>query len=107
MPPTGNSHISDREQAGLRGLVRSVSFGKTRTEYDAAGRLISNRWWASPDSESIETRTYDDSGRLLTDTVRDGNGVLTQTVYFYDDNGRLLRIVERNGEGAEHEDYRL
>jgi len=98
LPPTGNSHISDREQAGLRGPVRSVSFGKIRTEYDAAGRLISNRWSASPDSESIETRTYDDSGRLLTDTVRDGNGILTQTVYFYDDNGRLLRIVERNGD---------
>jgi YD repeat-containing protein len=97
LPLPVNSHISDREQTGLRGPVRTVSEGKTRTEYDAAGRLISNRWLASPDSESIETRTYDDSGRLLTDTVRDGNGVITERVYFYDDNGRLLRIVERNG----------
>ena len=95
---TGNSQIGDREQAGLRGPVRTVSEGSRRTEYDPAGRLISSRWSPNPDSESIETRTYDGSGRLLTDTIRNADGSLIEKVYFYDDKGRLLRIVEGSGD---------
>jgi YD repeat-containing protein len=96
-----SSRISDREQAGLRGPVRTVSEDTTRTEYDPTGRLISNRWLANPgseSSESIETRSYDGSGRLLRNTVRNGGGVVRETIYSYDDHGRLLRMVDRNGD---------
>jgi YD repeat-containing protein len=98
---TDHSGISDRERARLRGPVRSVSEGSTRTEYDLAGRLISHRWLTSPGSESpesIETRTYDGSGRMLTDSVRDHNGALTSKVYSYDDQGKLARILEGSGD---------
>lgn len=51
----------------------------TKVEYDATGRVISNCRFANSGSESadavsIEPRTYDGSGRLLTDTLRIGNG---------------------------------
>lgn len=100
---TGNAQISDRERAGLRGPVRTVSEDSTKTEYDQAGRLISNRWFANPGSESadsvsVETRTYDGSGRLLTDTSRIGNAAPVEKVYSYDDQGRLLRIVDGSGD---------
>lgn len=87
-PFTPSSQVSDRERAGLRGPVRTVSGGSTKTEYDLAGRLISQRWLPNPDSEAsetIRTLTYDGSGRLLTETVRTGSGILSDKVYSYDD----------------------
>ena len=93
--------MSDREKAGLRGPVRTVSVGSTKSEYDPGGRLITTRWLSNPDSEvseMIQTWTYDSSGRLLTDTVRTASGALTEKVYSYDDKGRLLRIVEGSGD---------
>lgn len=93
--------MSDRDKAGLRGPVRTVSVGSTKSEYDPGGRLITTRWLSNPDSkasEMIEAWTYDSSGRLLTDTVRTASGALTEKVYSYDDKGRLLRIVEGSGD---------
>lgn len=100
---TGNAQMTDRERAGLRGPVWTVSEDSTKTEYDPFGRLISNRWLANPGSESadsvtVETRSYDGSGRLLTDTKRVGNTAPIQKVYSYDDRGRLLRIVDGSGD---------
>lgn len=93
--------MSDRDKAGLRGPVRTVSVGSTKSEYDPGGRLITTRWLSNPDSkasEMIETWSYDSSGRLLTDTVRTASGALTEKAYSYDDKGRLLRIVEGSGD---------
>lgn len=93
--------MSDRDKAGLRGSVRTVSEDSTKTEYDPKGRLLSHRWLSSPyseTSETIETRTYDGAGRLLTETVHTRTGTLSEKVYSYDDKGRLLRIAEGNGD---------
>ena len=101
LPFTRDTPISDRERAGLRGPVRTVSEGSNKTEYDPAGRLISQRWLSNPDSEAsetIRTLTYDGSGRLLTETVRTGSGILSDKVYSYDDKGRLLRVAEGSGD---------
>ena len=81
--------------------MRTVSEGSNKTEYDPAGRLISQRWLSNPDSEAsetIRTLTYDGSGRLLTETVRTGSGILSDKVYSYDDKGRLLRVAEGSGD---------
>lgn len=91
------SPTPDREWAGLRGPVRIVSEGSSKTEYDPAGRLLSERWLAnpnseSPDSVSLRTRTFDGSGRLLTDVVRIGVADPIEKVYVYNARGRLLRI---------------
>jgi YD repeat-containing protein len=75
--------------------------GSTKTEYDPAGRWITLRWLSNPQSdisETIQTRTYDGSGRLLTETKRTGGVVLDEKAYSYDDKGRLLRIVESSGD---------
>lgn len=93
--------MSDREKAGLRGPAKTVSQGSTKAEYDPAGRLIASRWLSNPSpetSETIETRTYDNSGHLLSNTVRDKSGILAEKVYSYDDKGRFLAIVERSGD---------
>lgn len=87
----------DRERAGLRGPVRAVSEDSSKSEYDPAGRLLSERWLANPDSGSpnsisTRTRTFDDSGRLLTDAVRVGVASPLEKVYVYDAKGRLLGI---------------
>ena len=42
--PTGNTAISDRERAGLRGPVRTVAEGSNKSEYDPAGKLITKGW---------------------------------------------------------------
>ena len=100
MPRTRDTAISDRERAGLRGPVRTVSEGSTKTEYDLAGRSISQRWLSNPGSEAsetIRTLTYDGAGRILTETVRTGSGILSDKIYSYDDKGRLLRVVEGSG----------
>jgi hypothetical protein len=81
--------------------VRTVSEGSNKSEYDPAGRLITNRWLSNPDSEAsetIRTLTYDGSGRLLTETVGAGSGILSDKVYSYDDKGRLHRIAEGSGD---------
>ncbi len=99
--PTGNTVISDRERAGFRGPVRTVSVGSNKSEYDPAGRLITNRWLSNPDSEAsetIRTLTYDGSGRLLTETVRTRSGILSDKVYSYDDKGRLLGVAQGSGD---------
>lgn len=98
---TDSSHLSDRERAGLRGPVRTVREGTNRAEYDPVGRLISQSWLSNPsseDSEIVRTITYDQAGRLLTETMRASGAVLSEKAYSYDDKGRVLRIEEGSGE---------
>ena len=98
-PGTNNTRISDREKAGLRGLVKTCVEDQIKTEYDPAGRMISSRWSSNVDgSESIATWTYDGSGRLLRTTSRNRDGSPSEQVYFYDEKGRLLSIIEGSGD---------
>ncbi len=95
---TNKTRSSDREMAGLRGRVKTCVEGPIKTEYDPAGRMISRRWSANIDgSESIETWTYDGSGRLLRAASRNRDVPPAEQVYSYDENGRLLSIIEGSG----------
>ena len=99
---TDNGRLSNCEMAGLRGLVKTCAEGSVKTEYDPAGRMISRRWSDNVDGSetmgtSIETWTYDGSGRLLRATSRDHDGAPAEHVYSYDENGRLLSIIESSG----------
>ena len=108
--------VSDREQHGLRGLVktcveerifpalsasgaeRSESKSLSTTEYDVEGHIVS-RSWRNPDGSEWGTRyTYDASGHLLkTESGKDG-GPKTETRYIYDDQGRLQKIDNGNSQ---------
>jgi YD repeat-containing protein len=99
---TDNRRLSNRETAGLRGRIKTCVEGSVKTEYDPAGRITSRRWSENLDGSetigtSIETWTYDGSGRLLRATSRDHDGSPAEQVYSYDENGRLLRIIESSG----------
>ena len=95
---TDNGRLSNRETAGLRGRVKTCVEGSVTTEYDPAGRIISSRWSSDVGgTESIETWTYDGSGRLLRSTSRTRDGSPAEQVYSYDQNGRLLRIIDASG----------
>ena len=106
MSATDHRRRSDRERAGLRGPVRSVLQGSTRWDYDRDGRLVSCRWLVQPTSEAsaaVETWTYDNSGRLLNNTVRHADGSSKERRYSYDGLGRLLKIAEDNGDQTSFE----
>jgi len=95
---TYNGRLSNRETAGLRGRVKTCVEGPVKTEYDPAGRIISRRWSTDVEgTESIDTWTYDGSGRLLRATSRNRDGSSAEQVYSYDENGRLLSIIEGSG----------
>ena len=98
---TSKAGMSDRERSGLRGPVRTcVEEGSITTEYDPDGRMVRRRWPANAGggSESVETWTYDTSGRLRRATSRNRDGSPAEKVYVYDDEGRLLSIIEGNGD---------
>jgi YD repeat-containing protein len=105
--------MSDREQNGLRGPVKSCteentfggftdSEGKTyppsrveyTTEYDLNGRVIANRTTNSDGSKWIVSHDYDPSGRLLKISWGTEGQATTQTTYSYDQQGRLERISD-------------
>lgn len=98
--------MSDRDKAGLRGTVKTVSQGTTRNEFDQAGRLILSRWLSRPPSEAsetIRTQIYDSSGRLLTETERNQGGFSGEKVYSYDNKGRMSAIVDSSGDRTSFE----
>ncbi|WP_109485265.1 hypothetical protein [Occallatibacter savannae] len=107
---------SDRDIAGLRGPVRSVTEERTypawtdaegkarpaaeqwnKTEYDREGRLAVT-WWRAPSGEGRANAltairyTYKD-GRMLTRTAETDSKLMSQTTYDYDDTGRLKSIT--------------
>ena len=95
---TSKINVSDRARAHLRGLVKVVSEGEGRTEYDLEGKLLS---WHSknPDgSDYGDSYTYDADGRLLSVSSRAPDGSSVQKSYAYDDKGRLLSIRKSDGE---------
>lgn len=97
-PSEGNIPVTDRERAQLRGLVKAVVEGESRTEYDAAGNCLSWRFTSPDGSESGASHTYDPDGRLLTTTSYESSRKTVEKSYSYDDKGRLLTITSSDGE---------
>jgi YD repeat-containing protein len=108
--------MSDREQRGLRGPVRSFAEettypdvtdakGKTEpgvrfestTEYDKDGRTLSDRNKNSDGSQWVRRYNYDASGRLLKMESEDERHARAVTTYSYDQQGRL-RSISTDGE---------
>jgi len=110
-----NSGTSQREQQGLRGLVKTCVEEQTHpgftdshgnkipetktvhtTEYDLAGRIV-RTLWRNPDGSEWGTRySYDAAGHLLkTESGKEGEAK-SETRYDYDDKGRLLKISNSN-----------
>jgi YD repeat-containing protein len=103
--------MSEREQNGLRGLVKTwvdersfppVTTGdgthiaerkeSYSTEYDVAGHIVESRIGESSGQDWITRFTYDASGRLLKRVWGKEGEPLQQAIYTYDSNGRLLNI---------------
>jgi len=98
--PTKNAHLSDREQAGLRGPVRfcveEQESGALTTEYDVDGRMIATM----RGSQQVSTRKYDNHGYLLEET--EGKEGAT---YSYDDEGKLLHVASHNESSSKVYNY--
>ena len=102
-----HAHTTDREQAGLRGSVKTCveestyPTGKSlkTTEYDLDGRLLTTRISTADGSEWVTTKTYDADGRLVKTASgksgKPGNAIL----YQYDEAGRLREIRDADGKG--------
>ena len=105
------STMSEREQHGLRGAVKScvqeiTSSGVTdaegqtypqvrstyATEYDRGGRTVATRSSNSDGSQWVTRYSYDPSGRLLKTAAGDEGQATTETIYSYDHGGRLQNI---------------
>jgi YD repeat-containing protein len=110
-PDENTTTMSDREQQGLRGPVKSFTEestypvstsadGKTYPdvhseyvkEYDADGRILGIRIRNSDGSQWVTRYSYDSSGRLLRTASGVKGKALTETTYSYDQQGRLQKI---------------
>jgi YD repeat-containing protein len=107
--------MSEREQHGLRGQVKSCvqesTFSGTTdaegttspavhsaytTEYDAAGRTLSARSENSDGSQWVTRYSYDPSGRLLKIASGMEGQAITETTYSYGHSGKLQNISDGN-----------
>src|SRR5206468_11847516 len=70
---------------------------ETDWDYDAAGNVIAIRTPAG----DITNYTYDDLGRLTSDSIVDGANTLTR-LYAYDFAGNLTDYQDRDGRSEEH-----
>jgi YD repeat-containing protein len=114
-PVENTPTMSDREQYGLRGPVKSCTEestfsgvtdgdGKTypgfhsesTTEYDADGRTLATRSRSSDGSEWATLYSYGPSGRLLMTRSGIGGQSAAETTYSYDQQGRLENIIDAN-----------
>jgi YD repeat-containing protein len=101
---------SDRENAGLRGLVRQcteertthagpgfpeIKFSST-TEYDREGGILSSSHINSDGSKWTVTFFYDAQRRLLKTSSGQPDGPLEATTYLYDEVGRLVNVEGKN-----------
>ncbi|MEU7230348.1 LamG-like jellyroll fold domain-containing protein [Streptomyces chrestomyceticus] len=102
------------DHAGRRSLTEdALTGGRTRTSYDAAGRIEQEQYATStPDGAQWRdggrrTYHYDPLGRLSTDTVTapDNTTNLTNTHYAYDPDGRLTHKTTRGTAGAGDNTY--
>jgi YD repeat-containing protein len=118
-PKTIGATMSDREKAGLRGLVRTYVEGTilpdgskhpitTECEYSPDGKFLATRTSQSDGSEWVTTQTYDADGRLVKIIWGKIGEPNHEVLYRYDDAGRLLTITNSPEEGGRvdfHYDY--
>jgi len=110
--------MTDREQAGLRGPVKTVVDEQTTTfadgrsfvsrgttDYSLDGRRLQLRH-ANPDgSEWFKTYRYSDDGRLIKiSSSQDGRDSFLYEMYLYDEANRLI-ATQSNGEELIHYEY--
>jgi len=101
------THITDREEAGLRGSVKTCveettyPTGKslTTTEYGLDGRLLTTRNSYADGSEWVTTKTYDADGRLFKTAYSKSGAPATESLYTYDERGTLKEITNADGKG--------
>ena len=106
-PEERTATVSDREQRGLRGPVKSCTEesthpgmtdadGKTypevHSEYDTDGRILITRSRNSDGSQWVTRYGYDASGRLLKTASGAEGTALTETTYSYDQQGTFQNI---------------
>jgi YD repeat-containing protein len=98
--------MSDRDRAGLRGLVKTVleeqtfsganghqSLTTTTTHYAPDGRILENRAGNPDGSEWVRSYTYYSDGRLLKTASGNVNSApSSQTTYLYDEAQRLVEV---------------
>jgi YD repeat-containing protein len=112
-PEEGTATMSDREQYGLRGPVKSCTEesthagvtdtdGKTypevhseyTTEYDIDGHIVGSRSSGSSGAGWVTRYTYDASGRLLKTTSGKPGEKAVETILSYNDDGKLVKITK-------------
>lgn len=112
-PEAGNTHMSDREKAGLRGRVESCtelsSFagGVTgdgtqipaqkssfTTKYDVDGNILVTHGSSTNGPDWSTRNTYDAAGHLLKSDWGSNGESSRQVTYAYDDQGRLLKTTD-------------
>lgn len=98
--------MSDRDKAGLRGLVKTVleeqnfsgadghqSLTSNTTHYAPDGRILEIRIGNPDGSEWVTSYTYYSDGRLLRTASGKANSVPTsETTYLYDEAQRLVGV---------------
>jgi hypothetical protein len=104
--------MSDREQHGLRGPIKTCVEESTRaalvtpdgiqipelnssytTEFSNDGRVIETRMRNSDGSEWVSRMLYDSSGNFLKHECGNVGESTTESVYTYDNQGRLLKVT--------------
>lgn len=98
-----NRVSSDREQAGLRGPVRTVIEGDHETEFDSQGHTLHWHFKMNDGSEYGNDYTYDASGHLQKISSRQYDHSSREQLYSYDEAGRLLTITESDGTSTQFE----
>lgn len=113
---TGAS-MSDRDQAGLRGPVKTVleertfslpdghtASNTTTTEYAGDGRRLEDRLGNSDGSDWVTKYIYSSDGRLSkVASGTAGSAPNSETTYSYDDKGRLTTLQSSDGSHARYE----
>jgi len=114
-PGENTATMSDREQRGLRGPVKSCTEESTHpgmtdadgkaypqvhleytTEYDTDGRMLVTRSRNSDGSQWVTRHVHYASGQLLKTASGIEGAALTETTYSYDQQGRLQNISDGN-----------
>jgi YD repeat-containing protein len=109
--PKKSSPMSEREQNGLRDLVKTCVEERSypsetagggaevperkysySTEYDLAGHIIETRSLESDGRDWVTHYTYDASGRLMKRAWGKAGEPAHEAIYAYDAQGRLLNI---------------